>query len=56
MAVTYLDPIPELSGKKAKEFAEKMLNVKPIKLTEEKKEWLKTVKIGDQHIYPTSKK
>jgi hypothetical protein len=33
-----------------------MQNVKPIKLSDEKKEWLKTVKIGGQHIYPTPKK
>jgi len=50
MAVTYLEPIPELTGEKAIEFEEKMKNAKPIELTEKEIGWLKTIKINGKPI------
>lgn len=50
MAVSYLEPIPELTGNKAKKFEEKMKSIKPKVLSKDEKDWLKTVKIGGEPV------
>lgn len=56
MAISYLEPIPELSGKKAKQFEEKMKSIKPKILSKNEKAWLETVKIGGQPVLDKNKK
>ena len=56
MAVSYLEPIPELTGQKAKQFEEKMKSVKPKVLSKDEKAWLETVKIGGQPVLDKNNK
>ena len=55
MAVTYLEPIPELRAEKARQFEKNMKDVKPAKFSEKEIKILKSLKIAGQHLYETDK-
>lgn len=55
MAVTYLEPIPELRGEKAIQFEKKMKEVKPVNLSEKELSWLKSMRIDGEKIFNRNK-
>ena len=55
MAVSYLEPIPELRDKKAIEFEEKMKSVKPDNLSEKELQMLAEIKVAGKSVYISDK-